>query len=253
MWSTIRGGANGTGPRPDETGRTLIRANGIVKTYRSGEMSVPALRGVSLEIQAGEFVAIVGPSGTGKSTLMNCLSGIDTVDSGTVIVDGLDLHALSDRRRTEHRARRMGFVFQGFNLIPVLNAVENVELPLLAASVRPAEARERAHAMLARVGLADRARHRPGQLSGGQRQRVAIARALVGGPAVIWADEPTGNLDSSTAAAVVELFAELNEGGQTIVIVTHDDTVATCANRTIELIDGRVATVPVTWGDWRQS
>ncbi|MEV4098183.1 ABC transporter ATP-binding protein [Streptosporangium saharense] len=228
--------------RDDESGRALIRAHEIVKTYRSGDMTVPVLGGVSLEIEAGEFVTIVGPSGTGKSTLMNCLSGIDTIDSGSVIIDGLDIHALPDRRRTAHRARRMGFVFQSFNLIPVLDAVENVELPLLAAAVKPAEARERAHAMLARVGLADRARHRPGELSGGQQQRVAVARALVGNPAVIWADEPTGNLDSSTAATVVELFAELNENGQTIVIVTHDTAIATRADRTIELVDGRVAT-----------
>ncbi|MER7129075.1 ABC transporter ATP-binding protein [Streptosporangium saharense] len=228
--------------RGDESGRALIRAHEIVKTYRSGDMTVPALGGVSLEIEAGEFVTIVGPSGTGKSTLMNCLSGIDTIDSGSVIIDGLDIHALPDRKRTAHRARRMGFVFQSFNLIPVLDAVENVELPLLAAAVKPAEARERAHAMLTRVGLAGRARHRPGELSGGQQQRVAVARALVGNPAVIWADEPTGNLDSSTAATVVELFAELNEGGQTIVIVTHDTAIATRADRTVELVDGRVAT-----------
>lgn len=237
--------------RGDESGRALIRAHEIVKTYRSGDMTVPALGGVSLEIEAGEFVTIVGPSGTGKSTLMNCLSGIDTIDSGSVIIDGFDIHALPDRKRTAHRARRMGFVFQSFNLIPVLDAVENVELPLLAAAVKPAEARERAHAMLARVGLADRARHRPGELSGGQQQRVAIARALVGNPAVIWADEPTGNLDSSTAATVVELFAELNENGQTIVIVTHDTAIATRADRTIELVDGRVATA--FSAEWKQS
>ena len=221
----------------------MVYAANVVKHYHTGELEVPALRGVSVDIWAGEFVAIMGPSGNGKSTLMNCLSGIDTIDSGLVIVDGYEIHALSDKARTAHRARRMGFVFQGFNLIPVLTAVENVELPLLAASVKPAEARRRAVAMLARVGLDDRANHRPGELSGGQQQRVAIARALVGNPAVIWADEPTGNLDSSTATAVVELFVELTAGGHTVVIVTHDPAIAARAHRVIDMVDGRV--VPV--------
>lgn len=224
----------------DPVGEPIIEARGIVKTYQTGGHHVAALRGINLDIWSGEFVAIVGPSGNGKSTLLNCLSGIDTIDAGTVTIDGLDIHQLSERKRTAHRAERMGFVFQSFNLIPVLNAVENVELPLLAASVKPKVARARAESMLARVGLADRATHRPGELSGGQQQRVAIARALVGEPAVIWADEPTGNLDSSTAGTIVELFVELNRSGQTVVIVTHDPTLGQHADRIVEVQDGNV-------------
>ncbi len=224
-----------------EQAKPIVRANDVVKTYSTGGHTVQALRGVSLDICAGEFMAVVGPSGNGKSTLLNCLSGIDTIDSGTVHIDGLEIHELSDRKRTAHRAERMGFVFQSFNLIPVLNAVENVELPLLAASVKQSEARERSMAILERVDLVDRASHRPGELSGGQQQRVAIARALVSNPAVIWADEPTGNLDSATAASVVELFAELHDNGQTVVIVTHDRSLGDRANRLVEVLDGLIA------------
>ncbi len=224
-----------------EQNEPIVKARNVSKTYSTGDHTVDALRGVNLDIYAGEFMAIVGPSGNGKSTLLNCLSGIDTIDSGNVYVDGLDIHALSDRKRTAHRAKRMGFVFQSFNLIPVLSAVENVELPLLAAAVKPGEARKRATEILEKVDLADRASHRPGELSGGQQQRVAIARALVSDPAVIWADEPTGNLDSSTAASVVDLFADLHKFGQTVVIVTHDPSLGDRADRIVEVLDGRVA------------
>ncbi|MCP4227221.1 MAG: ABC transporter ATP-binding protein [Actinomycetia bacterium] len=221
-------------------GTPLISARALQKTYRTGDVTVDALRGVDLDIRAGEFVVIMGASGNGKTTLLNCCSGIDDIDSGTVEIDGLDLHALSDRARTAHRAARMGFIFQGFNLIPVLSAAENCELPLLAAGARPRDARRRALDLLARVGLSDRANHRPAELSGGEQQRVAIARSLVANPAVIWADEPTGNLDSRTASSVLELFEEVNVSGQTLVVVTHDPSVGDCADRVVTVTDGRI-------------
>jgi putative ABC transport system ATP-binding protein len=219
----------------------LISARQVCKIYRSGDVSVEALRGVDLDIAAGELVVIMGPSGNGKTTLLNCCSGIDDIDLGQVLVDGLDIHAMSDRARTAHRAARMGFVFQSFNLIPVLSAVENCELPLLAIGTRARAARRRAEELLARVGLRDRARHRPAELSGGEQQRVAIARALVANPAVVWADEPTGNLDSRTAASVLELFEEVNAAGQTLVVVTHDPSIGDRADRVVTVSDGRIA------------
>ena len=225
-------------PVPAST--SLVSMQGVVKTYRSGDVAVEALRGVDLEIEAGEFVVIMGPSGNGKTTLLNCCSGIDDIDAGTVIVDGLELHRLTDRARTAHRATRMGFVFQSFNLIPVLNAAENCELPLLAAGVDLRTARERAGELLERVGLADRARHRPAELSGGEQQRVAVARSLVANPAVVWADEPTGNLDSATAENVLDLFREVNASGQTLVVVTHDPTIGAIADRIVTVADGRI-------------
>ena len=219
---------------------SLISARSVTKTYRTGEVSVPALRGVDLDIDAGEFVVIMGPSGNGKSTLLNCLSGLDTIDAGEVHIDGQEIHQLNDRDRTAHRAATMGFVFQSFNLIPVLSAAENVELPLLAAGARPKTARSAAEQLLDRVGLANRGRHRPAELSGGEQQRVAVARALVTEPAVVWADEPTGNLDSATAKDVLELFHEVNGNGQTMVIVTHDRDIGASADRLIEVQDGLV-------------
>ncbi len=218
----------------------LISARGLHKTYRTGDVAVPVLRGVDLDIGSGEFVVIMGPSGNGKSTLLNCLSGLEEIDAGSVTVDGKELHELSDRARTAHRAQRMGFVFQNFNLIPVLTAVENVELPLQAGGARPGDARRRAHELLDRVGLDDRADHRPAEMSGGQQQRVAIARALVTTPAVVWADEPTGNLDSATARSVLDLLLETNAAGQTLVVVTHDPAIGRAADRVIEVRDGRV-------------
>ncbi len=231
--------AQNTHQRPG--GEVIVSATNVHKTYRIGELTVPALRGVNLDIHAGEFLAVVGPSGNGKSTLVNCLSGIDDIDDGSVLIDGLSIHDLSDRKRTAHRAARMGFVFQSFNLIPVLSASENVELPLLATKTKPAEARSRAMDLLSRVGLAERAGHKPGELSGGEQQRVAVARALVSEPAVIWADEPTGNLDSATASAVIDLFGEVNSAGQTVVIVTHDPTIAGRADRVVEVRDGLIS------------
>jgi putative ABC transport system ATP-binding protein len=183
----------------------------------------------------------MGPSGCGKTTLLNCLSGLDEFDSGVVRIEGADLRGMDDRRRTDYRSRRMGFIFQTFNLLPVLTAAENVELPLLVGGVRAAEARRRAVAALERVGLGERIEHRPAELSGGQRQRVSIARALVNKPAIVWADEPTGNLDSKTTSDVMNLIRELNaEQQQTFVIVTHDTDIGALCNRIVRMNDGEI-------------
>jgi len=221
-------------------GTSIVSANSVFKTYRSGDLTVPALKGIDLEILSGEFVAIVGPSGNGKSTLLNCLSGIDTIDSGQVKIAGQDIFKLRDSKRTTQRASMMGFVFQSFNLIPVFSAVENVEMPLLAAGIKPKVARQQSLQSLERVGLNNRGAHRPSQLSGGEQQRVAIARALVAQPAIIWADEPTGNLDSTTAENIVELLKEVNSNGQTVVVVTHDRSIANDSPRLIEVRDGLI-------------
>jgi len=187
------------------------------------------------------MVAIMGPSGCGKTTLLNCLSGLDTIDEGNIFIQGDNLRELSDNERTTYRARHMGFIFQDFNLLPVLSAVENVELPMLIARVPAKKARRRALEMLERVGLLDRARHRPAELSGGQRQRVTIARALTNDPAIVWADEPTGNLDSENAQEILDLLCRLNrEHGQTFVIVTHAIEVGNLANRIITMRDGQI-------------
>jgi putative ABC transport system ATP-binding protein len=225
-----------------ELGRPLIvSAVGLSKTYRSYGVEVPALVDVDFAVERGEVVAVMGPSGSGKTTLLNCLAGLDTVDGGVVEIEGTDLASLSDARRTDYRARRMGFVFQSFNLLPVLSAVENVELPLLVLGVRPGVARRRARELLDAVGLVARERHRPAELSGGQRQRVAIARALVNDPAIVWADEPTGNLDSEAAAAIMDLLAELNRTrGQTLVVVTHAPEIGARAGRIVRMRDGRI-------------
>ena len=219
----------------------IVAADGIHKTYDSGTVRVHALRGVDLNVRRGEMVAIMGPSGCGKTTLLNCLSGLDDLDSGKVLIDGMVLHDLPDDERSDYRARRMGFVFQLYNLLPVLNAVENVEMPLLVSGVGAAEARRRAMEMLELVGLADRARHIPGQLSGGQRQRVTIARSLVNQPAIVWADEPTGDLDSETAGEIVDLMVQLNRtNGQTFVLVTHALEVGERAHRIVRMRDGQI-------------
>ena len=225
---------------PREAPGPILVATGVRKTYRTGAVEVEALRGVDVSVGHGEFLAVMGPSGNGKTTMLNCLSGLDDIDAGTVLVDGEDIHAMADQRRTEHRARRMGFIFQSFNLIPVFTAIENVELPLLLIGARAAEARARAGAMLDRVGLDERHDHRPTELSGGEQQRVAVARALVAEPAIVWADEPTGNLDSHTAAAVVDLLVEVHAAGQTLVVVTHDATIAGRAERLVRVQDGRI-------------
>ena len=219
--------------------QAAIEASNVVKTYNTGKIRVEALRGVDLFVGRGEMVAIMGPSGCGKTTLLNCLSGLDTIDSGTIKIGGSDLSTLSDNDRTEYRAQNMGFIFQFYNLLPVLSAVENVELPLVVSGVNPRQARERAMNMLERVGLREWATHRPAELSGGQRQRVTIARALVNEPAIVWADEPTGDLDSETADDVMGLMVDLNRRNQqSFVIVTHDPRIADMTNRIIRMKDG---------------
>ena len=219
---------------------SILVAEGVRKVYRSGGADVVALKGLDLTVPHGQFLAVMGASGSGKTTLLNCLSGLDEIDDGRVIVDGHSIHELSDAKRTRHRAETMGFIFQAFNLIPVFTATENVELPLLLARVPEREARERARETLTRVGLGHRLDRRPPELSGGEQQRVAIARALAGRPRLIWADEPTGNLDSEMASAVMDLLSELHEEGLTLVLVTHDPTVAARADRLITVKDGEV-------------
>jgi putative ABC transport system ATP-binding protein len=219
----------------------LIHARGLAKTYRLGQVDVAALRGVDVDVGAGEFVAITGPSGSGKSTLMHILGCLDTPTSGTYRLDGEDVSGLSGKRLAHVRNRKVGFVFQTFNLMPRLTVEENVALPLkYRGGVARGERRARALRILERLGLAPRVGHRPDELSGGERQRVAIARALVGEPAILMADEPTGNLDSQSGAEVLQTFAELHGAGHTIVLVTHDPTVAARAERVIQMSDGRV-------------
>jgi len=219
----------------------IVRATNAHKTYNSGSVEVHALRGIDLDIAPGEMVAIMGPSGCGKTTLLNCLSGLDDLSQGEVWVEGVRMTEMGDDRRTEYRAKRMGFVFQSYNLLPVLNARENVELPLLVGGVAYREAREVARRVLALVGLAEFEDHRPAELSAGQQQRVAIARALVNQPAIVWADEPTGNLDSDTTEQVMDLLARLNrENGQTFVVVTHDPAVAGRAHRILKMRNGQI-------------
>ena len=219
----------------------IIEARDVHRSYAVGDSTVRALRGVDLAVGRGEMVAIMGPSGCGKTTLLNCLSGLDVIDRGDVLVEGRSLAAMSDRERTDHRARRMGFVFQFYNLIPVLTSVENVELPLLLARVRPRDARRRAREALEMVDLGDRRDHVPDELSGGERQRVTIARALVNEPAIVWADEPTGDLDRENAAEIVALMRRLNrERGLTFLVVTHDLMVGRRTDRIVRMLDGRV-------------
>jgi putative ABC transport system ATP-binding protein len=233
-------GAEDEGRAPPEVA-AVIEARDLRKTYVLGRVRVPALRSVSLRIEQGEIVAIVGPSGCGKTTLLHCLSGLEDFDAGEVRLEGLSLAHLSDGQKADHRARRVGFVFQSYNLLPVLNALENVELPLLLAGRSVAEARRRAMRALEVVGLENRLRHRPSELSGGQQQRVAVARALATEPAVIFADEPTGNLDSDSAEEVMQLIDRLNrENGQTFVLVTHAREVAAHAGRVIRMRDGEI-------------
>jgi len=221
------------------TASAIIEVESVAKTYKSGDVVVNALRGVSLSVPRGEMLAIMGPSGCGKTTLLNCISGLDGVTSGTVKIAGSDLNKLTDRDRTTFRARNMGFIFQFYNLLPVLSAVENVELPLIVSGVDSGEARRRASEALEMVGLADWGKHRPAQLSGGQRQRVTIARALVNNPAIVWADEPTGDLDSRTADDIMSLMEALNrDAQQTFVIVTHDPGIGARCHRTVHMRDG---------------
>jgi len=220
---------------------SIITATGIHKIYDTGTVKVNALRGVELIVERGEMVAIMGPSGCGKTTMLNCLSGLDDIDTGQVVIDGVVLHDLPDDDRSDYRARNMGFVFQLYNLLPVLSAVENVELPLLVSGVNPSEARRRSMDLLELVGLTERAQHLPGELSGGQRQRVTIARALVNQPSIVWADEPTGDLDSETAGEIMDLMCKLNvDNGQSFVLVTHSDDVGARAHRIVRMRDGSI-------------
>jgi putative ABC transport system ATP-binding protein len=224
-----------------------VEAVDVTKVYQSASVEVQALRGVSLAVPKGDMVAIMGPSGCGKTTLLNCLSGLDDVSSGVVMVNGVDISKLSDNEKSEYRARAMGFVFQFYNLLPVLSAVENVEMPLLVSGVPAKEARDRAMGALELVHLVEWATHKPAQLSGGQRQRVTIARALVNVPAIVWADEPTGDLDSTNADEIMDLIVGLNEqNGQTFVIVTHDLHIAQATNRIINMKDGLIVEETLT-------
>jgi len=228
-------------PHASSPSTAVVEASDLYKTYVSGRVRVPALKGVTLRIERGEIVAIVGPSGCGKTTLLHCLSGLEDFEGGEVLLEGLSLAQLSDGRKADHRARRVGFVFQSYNLLPVLNALENVELPLLLSKHSAGEARRRALRALEVVGLENRLRHRPSELSGGQQQRVAIARALSTQPAVIFADEPTGNLDSDSAEEVMQLIDRLNrDNAQTFVLVTHAREVAAHAGRLIRMRDGEI-------------
>ena len=221
--------------------RPILEARAVDKIYDARKVRVRALRGVSLSVAPGEMVAIMGPSGSGKTTLLNCLSGLDGIDGGEVLIEGVALSSMSDDVLTDYRARRMGFVFQFYNLMPVLSAVENVELPLLVSRVPGKEARRKALAALELVGLAERAMHVPDELSGGQRQRCTIARALVNEPAIVWADEPTGDLDSENAADIVALMRRLNqENGLTFLIVTHDISVGRATDRIVRMVDGQI-------------
>jgi putative ABC transport system ATP-binding protein len=228
------------GAAPVGARRPILVASGVRKVYRTGAETVEALRDIDLIVTAGEFLAVMGPSGSGKTTLLNCLSGLDDIDHGRIEIDGEELTAMSDARRTAHRAKAMGFIFQAFNLIPVFTATENVELPLLLAGSAPRKARAAAQRTLTRVGLGHRLNHRPPELSGGEQQRVTIARALAGRPKIVWADEPTGNLDTETATQVMALLRELHADGLTVILVTHDKEIGATAERRIEVRDGRI-------------
>ena len=225
----------------DTTRVPMIEASDLRKIYNGGEVKVEALKGVSLSVQKGEMAAIMGPSGCGKTTLLNSLSGLDDITSGEVVIAGEPISEMSDRTRTSFRAHKMGFIFQSYNLMPVLSAVENVELPLLVAGAKPREARKKALAAMEMVGLSDQAKKRPAEMSGGQQQRVTVARSFVNEPAIVWADEPTGALDSETSKEIMDLLCRLNtEQEQTFVLVTHDAAVARRAHRTIRMRDGLI-------------
>ncbi len=218
----------------------MIELRNIRKIYELGGEIVRALDGVSLTIEDHEFVAIIGASGSGKSTLMNIVGCLDTADEGTYIIDGADVSSLSEHDQSIMRNRKIGFIFQQFNLLPKLTAFENVELPLIYQGVAASERRTRAEEALKKVGLEGRMRHRPNQLSGGQQQRVAVARALVTNPSLILADEPTGNLDSKSTGEIMELLKELHAAGNTLILITHDDEIASLAPRRVRLFDGRI-------------
>jgi putative ABC transport system ATP-binding protein len=219
---------------------SVVVGRDVWKTYGSGETAVTALRGISIEIRRGEILAVMGPSGCGKTTFLNCFSGLDDISKGEVIVEGTNIHTMPDAKKSEYRARRTGFVFQSYNLLPILTAEENVEMPLLIAGRGAKEAREESRKILTQMGLGERLRHRPSELSGGQQQRVSLARALVAHPAIVWADEPTGNLDQEGSREVTSLLRQLNsEYQQTMLVVTHDASVAAGCDRTLRMRDGQ--------------
>ena len=218
----------------------LLQARDLRKTYHVGDQVVHALDGLDLDIHANEYVALMGPSGSGKSTLMNMLGCLDSPTSGSYVLNGQDVSRLEDDALADIRNREIGFVFQTFNLLPRYTAQENVALPMIYAGIGKADRMKRAEEVLAQVGLTDRMDHRPNELSGGQRQRVAVARALVMRPSIILADEPTGNLDTATSLEVMELFADIQKAGNTVILVTHEEDIAACAERTVRLRDGRV-------------
>jgi len=221
-------------------GDVVVSGEDVWKVYGKGETEVHALRGINIEIRRGEMLAVMGPSGCGKTTFLNCFSGLDEITRGRVTIDGVAVHELADQKKSDYRARRMGFVFQSYNLLPVFTAVENTEMPLLITGVPPKEARQRATQILTELGLGDRIDHVPAELSGGQQQRVSLARALVAHPAIVWADEPTGNLDEEGSHQVTALLRDLNQRyHQTIVIVTHDPLVAKVCDRTLQMHDGQ--------------
>jgi putative ABC transport system ATP-binding protein len=241
MVTTSNANKSITEPGSEPSTQILIKAEKVVKTYDTGEIQVEALCSLDLEIMRGEMIAIMGPSGCGKTTLLNCLSGIDDINSGNIFIEGQDLAKMSDKQRTEYRAKKMGFIFQSYNLLPVFTAVENIELPLLIIGMNPKAAREKGMKVLEIVGLSDWALHKPSQLSGGQQQRVAIARSLVNDPLIVWADEPTGNLDRTNTVQIMGLINKLNkEHDQTYVLVTHDQQVASMADRIVHMEMGKI-------------
>ena len=219
----------------------IIDAKNVHKTYDTGKIQVKALKGIDLEIKKGEMIAIMGPSGCGKTTLLNCLSGLDDLTEGTVLLEDQDVHAMKDNPRTEYRAEKMGFIFQSFNLLPVLTALENVELPLLVSGMSNKQARQQGEKALDMVGLTEWKDHKPSELSGGQQQRVTIARSLVNDPTIVWADEPTGNLDKKNSIDIMDLILKLNkENNQTFVIVTHDPSIGAMCQRVVEMESGHI-------------
>ncbi len=218
----------------------LIEVTNLKKIYQLGDIEVPAVRGIDMSIEKNEYLAIMGPSGSGKSTLMNIIGCLDVPTEGSYILDSKDVSKLNDDELAEIRNRKIGFVFQTFNLLPRADALHNVELPLIYSGLPRAKRKEMAEAALDKVGLGDRMHHKPNELSGGERQRVAIARALVNNPAIILADEPTGNLDSNTGEEIMEIFEQIHAGGNTIILITHEEYIANHSNRVVRLLDGLI-------------